>query len=172
MKNLTRLFYESMCEVKSVGLEPGDIVNVSINSRAKNRWGQTRRVMNSRYDSIFSIDISDRLLHDNVSDEAAKETIIHEIIHTIPGCFDHGRQWQIAAEKINAKYPKYNIKRTNSPEEKGIQVTNDDYKYIVSCDVCHKEYGYNRAAKVIKNPNHFRCVCGGTLSIKTNTKAK
>lgn len=165
MKNLTRLFYESMCEVKRAGLQPGEIRNISINTRAKNRWGQTKMVQNHWY----VIDVSDRLLNDNVSDTATKDTIIHEILHTCEGCFNHGEPWQRAANRINSCYPQYNIKRCTSPEEKGIQLPKESYKYTVSCPSCGSTIGYNRAGKVVQHPNRYRCAkCNGALEVKVN----
>ena len=43
MKDYMRMFGRAMKVVHDLGIETGDIVNVSLNYRAKNRFGQCRR---------------------------------------------------------------------------------------------------------------------------------
>lgn len=164
MKNLTNLFNECMNEVKNAGIKTGNIISVTINTRAKNRWGQCRKTGNA-----YSISISNRLLQDDVSDLAAKTTIIHEILHTVEGCMNHGNKWQNVANIINRNYG-YNVKRTTSSEEKGIKTTKADYKYNVVCQKCGCTWNYNRAGYVVQHPSNYHCTCGGKLKVICNDK--
>ena len=164
MKDLKKLFNECMEEVKSVGIKPGNIISITVNSRAKKRWGQCAKRGNT-----YKINISDRLLQDNLNDRAAKNTIIHEILHTVDGCFDHGSEWQYQANKINRAFPFYQIKRTNSPQELGVpNRTAKDYRYNVICESCGHVWVYDRAGKVVQNPSRFHCGCGGRLKVVCN----
>ena len=101
-----------------IALEFGKIVNFEINYRAKSRWGQCQRKGSGYY-----INISDRLLQDDVPIKALKDTIIHEILHTCNGCMNHGTTWKNYADKVNKAYG-YNIKRCTSAEEKGFDMDN------------------------------------------------
>lgn len=169
MKNLYKLFNECTKEVKDAGIKYGNIVSISINSRAKRRWGQAKKKNEGYY-----INISERLLQDDISDTATKDTIIHEILHTCDGCMNHGDEWQKMANIINSRYPQYHISRCTSYADKGLQITTNDYKYNVICRECGSTWNYNRAGKVIQNIHNFRCPkCGThTLFVKHNAEAK
>lgn len=164
MKNLMKLYNECVCECENVGIEIGCIMDITVNTRAKRRWGQTS-LRNGKY----YISISSALLEDNVDDMAAKDTIMHEILHTCKGCFNHGAPWKAVANKINKAYPKYNIKRCTSFEEKGIKMEEtNNFKYTVICEKCGQQFFYERAGKVVQNPKSYHCPCGGELWVKTN----
>lgn len=89
MKNLNELFDYAMWVVEECGIETGDITNVTINTRAKKRYGQCRQTGNK-----YMINISAFILSDDTKEDAVMETIIHEILHTCKGCMNHGREWK------------------------------------------------------------------------------
>lgn len=164
MKNLNNLFNQCIKEVKAIGIEPGNIVAVTVNTRAKTRWGQTKKNGNS-----YTINISDRILQDEQDDLIAKDTIIHEILHTCTDCMNHGFNWKALANKVNRAYPQYHISRTTSAEEKGIEARKAvDYRYNVICKECGNTWNYDRAGKVVQNTGRFYCPCGGKLTVKCN----
>lgn len=157
MKNLRKLLDEVVAEANAIGIHTGKIVEVSVNTRAQKRWGQCK--FNR---GCYSINISHRLLEDNVPDKSAKQVIAHEVMHTVPGCFNHGDLWQQYAGKMNKAYG-YNISRTDSAEELGVKVTstNSKYKYKVICDKCKHSYYYTRKSKVVQlvAANSTTCTC-------------
>lgn len=84
MKDLAKLFAECEADLAQVGFRP-EKYRFSINTRAKKRWGCCRVVANG----VYNIEISERLLADDVSDQATKNTIMHELIHAVEGCLSH-----------------------------------------------------------------------------------
>lgn len=66
--------------------------------RAKGR-GSTREQWDKP--PVFQLSISTR---ECASDSDIKDTLYHEIIHCIPGCFNHGKSFKIAALRVNAAY--------------------------------------------------------------------
>ncbi len=43
------------------------------------------------------------------------------------------------------------------------------YKYFVTCRDCGKIVGkYHRAGKIVQNPDHYLCKCGGSLTVTKN----
>lgn len=157
MKNLRNLVLECKTMLDELGIKYGYIESVTINTRAKQRWGQCKITLNSQYweNRIFSINISDRLLQDDVSDIAIKNTIIHEILHTCEGCFNHGTEWKIMADIINTHYKEYNIKTKTSTEEKGIEEDVTQYKYVLRCKKCGKLIYKNRMCDVVRYPQFY-----------------
>ncbi len=160
MKNLQKIFNECLKECNALGIQYGTIVEVSVNTRAKKRWGQTCR----RSDG-FHINISSILLRDDVSDKATKDTVMHEILHTVDGCFNHKAKWQAMADKVNKAYG-YNVKRGTSAEEKGIDSSLMEVKhnkiYIIKCEKCGVEVIRHRKSNFTEHPNwYFHGGCSG-----------
>lgn len=165
MKNLQKLAQDCMKELDALGIPYAVPTEFVVNTRAKSRWGQCRR---SPYGD-FSINISVRLLQDDVSDAAAKDTIIHELLHTVKGCLNHGPAWKRYADQVNRAYPQYHIKTSASSSEKGIAETAVPvaYKYKLGCDFCGTYKLYSRKTKAITYPHRFRCGrCNGRLYVE------
>lgn len=74
-------------------------------------------------------------------------TLIHELIHTIPGCWDHKYKFQVVADLVNAKYPHFNICRATSMRDFGINKQRRDYSWVVYCSDCNQTYKYRRQPK-------------------------
>lgn len=165
MKNLRKLFEESLEEVKNVGIPYGNIVEVIASSNLKKAWGTCR----SNGKGGFIIKISTTLLTDDVSDNSTKETIIHEILHTCKGCMNHGSKWKYYADIINWKYKgKYNITRTTNEEDKGVEFNPRMYKYVIRCEKCGIQAGYNRICETVKATKlgYTQCIkCGGKFKL-------
>lgn len=152
MKNLNMLVMDCKTELDNLNIEYGHISNFEINTRAKKRWG-----LCSKTGNVYKINISSRLLEDGVEDIHTKTTIIHEILHTCDGAFNHGKEWQRLADKVNKAYG-YNIKRCTSYEEKGIERPKEpEAKYIISCPCCGAKWKYTRMTKAVQNPARYRC---------------
>lgn len=170
MRDLQKIFWDCMGMMDEIGIDYGNIVGVKVNTRAKKRWGQCCRKFvgrdaygNPKYE--HTIDISEILLDERVPLESLQNTIIHEILHTCPGCSNHGPEWKKRAEKVKKELG-YNIKRCSGNQEKGISdAVNKEYvkvKYAVRCKKCGREVGKLRMCGVIKYPQNWRCgVCGG-----------
>lgn len=125
----------------------GNVTKVLVNYTANSRWGQCR--YNSRTDS-YVIEISARLLDEDVPYESGMSTMIHELLHAYKGRMNHTGEWKRYAEYINSQFPIYNIKRTNSSAEMSIDTSNIRYKYRIVCDKCGTESLYMRESRVVK----------------------
>lgn len=159
MKDLKKLFIECKNELDKIGIKYGNISDISINTRSKKRWGQCIIVSNSKEwkNKVFLINISDRLLQDNISDNACKETILHEILHTCKNCFNHGKEWKELCNIVNYNYPYYKIKRTSTAEEKGIIVNKEiEYKYALKCKKCGRIIYRHRMSDFVKFPHLYK----------------
>ena len=115
---------------------------------------------------LFDIQIAAALLQDDVDDQAVKDTIVHELLHTIPGCFKHTGKWKQYANTINRLLPQYKIKRGSSYEEKGLEDLRPkpQCRYILKCLRCGSEIGRQRMSAAVEHPEHYRCKCGGRLT--------
>ncbi|MCI8506262.1 MAG: hypothetical protein HFI67_08765 [Lachnospiraceae bacterium] len=161
MKDLGKLAAQCEAELEGMGLTCGTVRRWSVNSRAEKRWGQCRQVA----EGVFDIEISQRLLEDEVDEIATKTTIIHELLHTVEGCLGHRGKWKFLAEMVGKTYPQYQIKRTSSCEEKGLsQAGETQARYRITCTGCGVQAYRQRAGRLVKRPEDFRCgKCGGKL---------
>ena len=151
-------------DLDGLGIKYGKVANWSVNTRAKCRLGQCRKIGVG----LFDINISDALLKDDIDEQVALNTIMHELLHTVNGCFKHTGKWKIYAEYINNKLPDYNIKRiaTQSEMELIIKPKQPVYKYILRCTNCGAEIKRQKLSKVVVNYKRYRCgKCGGKLEM-------
>lgn len=160
MKDFVRLRQECLKEVIAAGITPGNIIKWEINRRAKKRWGQCSRDAKG----FYTIQIAAQLLEDDrVSEKACKETIIHEILHSCPECNGHTGKWKEYADKMNKIYG-YNIKRTTSGEEKGVEPYKSKrrtVKYVFMCRYCKQIITKTRACKFTHYYRNYGCgICG------------
>ena len=161
MKNLQNLAAACEADLRSIGIRPGRVSAWRVNTRAKSRWGQCRELT----PGCFEISIAARLLQDDVSDQATKDTILHELLHTVRGCHGHTGRWAELAAQVNRLLPQYTIKRTATAEEKGIEAAPRvrESRYMLRCVHCGREFRRERQSRIIQYPERYRCTCGGTL---------
>ena len=154
MKDLNKLAAECITDLTAARIPLGTVRYWKISTRQKNRWGLCEAVGFGEFD----ITISEALLHNDVDDQAAKNTIAHELLHTIDGCMNHGPYWHKFAKLVNQLCPGYNIKGRTSAEDKGIQI---EYKYQFRCTGCGIVVGRHRKSKFVEHPELYLCSkCG------------
>lgn len=160
MKNLENLLKDVLSDFDALGIEYGKIIDIKVNTRAKSRWGQCQKKADG-----YHINISSELLADDLADFGAKDTIAHEVCHTIKGCMNHGATWKQYAQLL-AVFG-YNVKRTNSAADKGIDtakhVAAKKYKYVITCGKCGCQSFYSKKTKavdIIMNNHHHTYTCG------------
>lgn len=151
-----KLLQEVITEARKANIPVSNNINpiISINTRAKCRLGLCKRNGDS-----FDIEISAFL--EQAGENAIKQILAHEILHTCPNCMNHGRTWKYYAMKMNMDYG-YDIERTDSCANLGI-VSPKERNYVIQCQKCGREEIRERASKVTKNIDKYRCKCGGKL---------
>lgn len=128
MKDLKRLVEICRDDLDSLGFKYGEVRNWSVNTCAKCRLGQCKKVSFS----MFDINISEQLLKDDIDDQITLDTIMHELLHTVSGCFNHGGKWKSYAKYIKHKLPQYNITCVAKESEIGLTIERKQpvYPYI------------------------------------------
>lgn len=162
MKDLIKLADECRKDLLSIGISCAAVRSWSVNDRAKARWG----LCTKDAQGVFHIQIAGVLLQDHVDDQAAKDTIAHELLHTLPGCFQHTGKWKQYAALVNCRLPRYRIKTRSTFADKGFAENRPEpiYRYILKCRQCGAEIRRQRKSSVVEHPERYRCVCGGRLS--------
>lgn len=162
MKDLISLVAICKADLDSLGIKYGKVSNWTVNTRAKCRLGQCRKIAGD----LFDINISEAVLKDDIDKQIALDVIMHELLHTVKGCFNHGDKWKKYAEYINWKLPQYNIRRVATKSETALVIERKPpvYRYILRCTKCGQEIKRQKVTKVVTNYKRYRCGnCGGKL---------
>lgn len=175
-KRLEEVFRECIDEMNAIEIPFGKITEITVNYRAKSRWGQCCKKFDV-YGSVYTININCDLCHPEASEKGLKETIIHEILHTCPNCMCHTGEWKRLADLVNDCYG-YNVKRCNSSEDKGMDAfykqheelakkRQPTWKYTICCAKCGKIVGRRqRTCGLVKYPMLYtHTTCGGHLKV-------
>lgn len=183
-EKLNKLYGECIKELQSIGI---DILNekligkidIQLSKRKTKRYGcckqeeperKTRYLENGiiKYGKFnkHTIEISSWVME--LKDEIIKNTIIHEIIHCMPYCNNHGNEFKKYAKYINQKL-NYNITRVGNKVEdykkSNIEYKEkENYKYKIECKTCGQTFFRKRLSKNFTRK--YRCgKCNGKFAI-------
>lgn len=181
-EKLDKLYKECLEELKSINIinfdEIGEI-DISFAKRKTKRYGcckqeepdkstayREKRIIHYRKYNKHHIEISKWLM--DLNDDIIKNTIIHEIIHCLPDCNNHGKEFKKYSKLINEKLG-YNITRLGNKKEdyekSNLEFNeNQKIKYVIACENCGLIYYRQRMAKNFTKK--YRCgKCKGKLRI-------
>ena len=171
MKDVQKLFNECVMEMESIGMDISTrILEVKVNSRlsrALGRCGIVYRTMEGG--AWYRIEIQPNMLADGIADRVPKNTLMHELIHTCPGCMNHGYEFQRRAEAVNRKLG-YNIHTTTNSESleaAGVQLKRKSANYRIVCMKCGKTVETrSRWSSTLEHIGSYRhSNCGGNLKV-------
>lgn len=162
-----RLLEEVREELTDIGIPISEkIAPIEINTTAKKRLGQCAY---NRAFGEYEINIGEFIL--DHSEEVAKRTIAHELLHTCEGCMNHGEKFKAYADLANTVY-NYGITITTNYNDIGVD-PGIVYKYEVKCSGCGATSYKMRATSVTKHPENYRCgKCKGHLQVAEIGKDK
>src|SRR5574344_373773 len=188
-EKLISLYNECVYNLKAIGIDILDEsvfgkIDIKIAGRNCKRYGcckqenpdkrnYVKKIYNNRkyiiYEkyNIHHIEISKWVL--NLEDAVIKNTIMHELIHCIPKCNNHGKEFKYYASYINNKLG-YNISRLGNKKEdfkkSNIEYDeNNEFNYKVTCKNCGQTFLRKRIAKNFLNK--YRCgICNSKFIIE------
>ena len=139
-------------------------LNTSIAATDKELFGDlglTRKKDNKS----FLILINKLLLSGRLPEEMLERTIIHELLHTCAGCWDHGSEWREYAKIVNNNTD-YALCTTCTSEEaelfdKAYAQTTGKKLYTVRCVNGDYSRSYIRRCSVVNHPEEYKCPCCG-----------
>ena len=126
--------------------------------------GKKRYIKYSKFEK-HSIEISKWVME--LNDDIIKNTILHEIIHCLPNCSNHGEEFKKYAHYINRKLG-YNISRLGDKnkdlEQSNIKVEDEKYNYKIECLKCG--YFFYRKKLNVNYSAKYRCgKCNGKFMV-------
>lgn len=152
---------------------------IRFNNNATTFLGKIRKTGNSFISTggCFEI-IVNKVYTDMVDIDDVRNTLLHELIHSLPYCMNHGPDWKRQAAK--ARVRGYTITRVSGKNaytemyNKKRKEKKQNAKYTVYCDKCGEQWNYQRTCKVIKsvarNETRYSCPkCNNhNLKLKVN----
>lgn len=187
-QKLLKLYNECLIELRLIGLKFEEknvgTIDIKLSNRSKKAYGcckqedpdknYSRRVRkgrkivleNNKYNR-HHIEISSWVME--LDGKIIKNTIIHELIHCLPYCNNHGTEFKYYANLINEKLG-YNISRLGN-KERDYRKSNIEYKekqpiykYLIVCQTCGQKILRQRKTKNFTRK--YRCgVCGGNFKL-------
>ncbi len=159
MERFNKLLQEAIEEAKQIKIPISNNINknVKVNDRAKGRFGRCEK-----HGSEYIIELS--LFMNQAQDDAIKQTIAHEILHTCDNCMNHQKLWKMYASMMNREYG-YDITRTHSCDSLGISMQKS-IKYTIECQNCGIQWHRQKMSKLIKHLERYKCSkCSSKLKL-------
>lgn len=132
MKNLHELTEECVQILNALQIPAKVNTLVRYNGRIRKKWGYCKK----NPDGTFEISIASVLGEDEVPKKTTMSVILHEFLHTCPGCFNHGKQWKAYAKQIKQSY---NIKIRTTSDAEDMKVKSH---YYIKCRKCKNKMWY------------------------------
>ncbi|MGC2873505.1 SprT-like domain-containing protein [Ihubacter sp. mB4P-1] len=161
---LEKILRQCIIELREIGIYPSnDILSISENKRAKKRLGCCK-LTEIGGEKGYQLEISSML--QGYGDRIIKDVVFHELLHTCPGCMNHGKKWKRLADSVNQAYG-CSIKTHADYKELSLeQEIQPRYKYEIICKKCGKRFYRMRKGKVVVHPENYRCSkCKGDLIV-------
>ena len=158
MERLDTLLEKVIGQAKELSVPVSDFIDphVRVNTRARNRFGCCRPEGKG-----YVIEVSAALLE--AEEDAVCRVLAHEVLHTCPGCSNHGPRWKRWAGIMSRQFG-YDIHRTDSYAGLGLE---DDrpVRWLVVCHSCGKSIPRMKRSALVEHPERYRCRCGGFLCV-------
>lgn len=137
-----------------------NLLPLRINPRAKSRFGCCRIV-----GGAYQIEISTNM--EMAADRDIETVLLHELLHTCPGCMNHGKLWKEYAARVNGTYG-YKISSTSRYGDFGLKEPErkETARYLIRCRECGMEIRRKRRSRLVEYTDKYRCgKCGGKLDL-------
>lgn len=163
---LEKMYTRVRKDLRRIGLPLGQVTEVGINMHLRTSLGRCCSSTKNG-ERVCRLEFN-RTLFRFPTDAAFQDTMAHELIHTIPGCQNHGHLFKEYCSTINERLEGYNVRPKFNYEDYGVlnphQKTSEfDFKYILICEKCGQVFGRDRMSPFVKNPDDYRCPCGGRI---------
>lgn len=141
------------------GFKPGTVIDIKwLNST--NVLGRTLRNTYNTFSMFFN-----KKYFEIETPENIHNTIMHECIHCIPGCFNHQTDFKYVASVVNSKL-EFKISRTSNAtifENYVINNSKNKYKYQIVCNNCGAQL-----EKMVRKSQKYQIIIAGNKSNSSN----
>lgn len=168
-QELNRLVEKCDGIMESCGLELPTEITYSLNSRFSKAMGRCDYKGKKNGKPVYIIQIAQSYFEaylDAGQESKIEDTILHEMCHALPKCFNHGYEWQRVTGIINRKFG-YHLQRCYEMDEiiTAVKTSKNPCKEVY-CTRCGRHSVHKTSSVYVKNVEHYRCRCGGSLKVR------
>ena len=153
-EQIIEMVYDYRRDMLTRGIKAGKVEGVYF-TESSCMFGFCKKMANGG----FQIWITDLAMHGDV-----KSTIVHELIHTVEGCFNHGKKFHSIANWLSRVYGiELGTRASKNEMELSREYRISKAKYILQCKKCGQIILRQHASRLVKLPMFYSCGCGGDL---------
>ena len=122
-KVMTKMLHEVLTDAKNIGIDFIKLAELPIDLKVyRSSCGRRAIAMAFKtfdkecHRKMFKIVFSDEYAK-KLTGQHGKTVLMHELVHTLPKCFNHGMEFKAWARKINRLLPGYNVDTSCRGEE-------------------------------------------------------
>ncbi len=148
-------------ELEVLDIKIGKVSCIRYNPRLRTTFGRCEKRGKEFTISINSVFEN----HEDEHESELMDVVLHELIHTCEGCFNHGYLFKGYAVRVNARFGHHVSTYASTEYAKGLGIERKKIaaKYAIQCTACGRQYARKTLSKVIVHPEKYRCQCGGKL---------
>lgn len=165
----TKLFQELINKCETMVSDCGftlPYIEYKLNNRLHRALGQCTKKSSTHYIIELSEIFFNKYIEHNELDKI-ENTLLHEMVHALPKCMNHGVYWQTYSDKIGTKFG-YEIDRVATVDNVIQEVKEEKAKYVTECSCCNRLNYYYRKPKLWDNMDRYSCgKCGGKINKKS-----
>ena len=117
--------------LRRIGISPREYLPSVRLTHNRSRIGSCKKLRGGRK-PLFQISCS---VDACKTDAQVRDVLLHELIHTLPGCFDHGKRFKGAAAKVNAAYGADVRATRREPARKVPEVPRSEVESLVGAEL-------------------------------------
>ncbi|MBR5315815.1 MAG: SprT-like domain-containing protein [Firmicutes bacterium] len=172
-QQISKWLWEEHGNLRKLGIPVSGDISPDIRwSKATSWYGQCQKNKVCR-GKVYKFQISISEYHLQSSEKAIRNTLVHELLHTCPGCFNHGAKWKAYANLVKNTLG-YQVIRCGGDKEQDAALEQArkekragyQTRYLLVCTKCGREFERFRKSNLVLHPENYRCKCGGTIEHK------
>ena len=148
LNDFSDLFEEVKVELYNLGFKEVFTNNYQLMFfTSTHTFGKCAKIEHSRYKISLNKQYADCVTIDQI-----KNTLMHELIHSLKNTKGHTGKWKQVANLVNNKYGYHITRVAKSPKEfeETIQRKISKIKYTIVCKDCGQSYKYKRITNLIR----------------------
>lgn len=164
MYNLEKLLSKALDICDKENIPYRNITEIKVNNRLSKSWGRCL----TKNHTDFWIEIKGKICDEKVTpnENGLLEIILHEVIHTCEGCWNHGKLFKEYGGRLE-KYG-YNVGKSTTSAA-ALQLDNTAYKetfkYAIQCTGCGNIIYKDKMMDFVRFPHFYSCKkCGKTFT--------
>ncbi len=141
-------------------INPDHIVEIKMNPRLTRSLGRCKH----RY-GLFTLEFSvDYFNYENTTQDDRESIIVHEILHTVQGCQNHGEKFNRLGRLMERETGLKDIAGSTKSDTRGYSNARKKatYKYRLTCNGCGNTW-LRKRSKGLRISN-YTCKCGSGIS--------